>query len=109
MSRYTASRVEVQADTDAGEGWIVFQWPHELYGYEELKIDLDGHCSRRMPIHSGEGPPEFVELRRDGIRLRFATALARNLRLDEEIDILFELPEAEFSALRRAVEFFEGE
>ncbi len=50
MSRYTATSVGVLADTDHGEGWVVFRWPHDGYGYEELTINLDGHCSRPMPI-----------------------------------------------------------
>lgn len=109
MSQYSASSVGINADTDAGEGWILFRWPHELYGYEVLQIDLDGHCSRRMPINSGEGPPDFVEVRREGIRLRFEPLLASKLKLDEDVEIVFQLSEAEISELRRVVEFFEGE
>jgi hypothetical protein len=108
MSHYVASYVGVNADTDHGEGWVVFKWPQERYGYEELTIDLDGHCRRRMPLYSGTGPPEFVELRRDGIRIRFDPILAQKLRLEEEIEILFHLPDAEFVALRRVVDYFDG-
>jgi hypothetical protein len=108
MSRYSASYVGVEADTDHGEGLVVFQWPHDRYGYESLKIDLDGHCSRRMPLYSGTGPPEFVELRRDRIRIRFDATLAQKLRLEEEIEILFDLPDAEFAELRRVVDYFDG-
>lgn len=60
MSRYSASYFGAEVDTDRGEGWITFQRPHDLYGYEQLTIDLDGHCSRRMPIRSGNGPPDFL-------------------------------------------------
>lgn len=109
MSRYTAISVGVLADTDHGEGRVVFKWPHELYGYEELTIDLDGYCSRRMPIHSGDGPPEFVELRRDSIKLRFTRSLAEKLQLAEEIEISFQLSDDEFSKLQRVVEYFNGE
>lgn len=108
MSQYLASYVGVNADTDHSEGWVVFQWLHEQYGYEELTIDLDGHCRRRMPFHSGTGPPEFVELRRDGIKIRFDSILAQQLGLEEEIDILFHLPEAEFVDLQRVVDYFGG-
>ena len=62
-----------------------------------------------MPIHSGDGPPEFVELRRDGIKLRFARPLAEKLQLAEEIEISFCLSDGEFSELRRVVQFFNGE
>lgn len=109
MSRFTATSVCLTADTDYGEGRVVFQWPHEFYGYEELTIDLDGYCSRRMPIHSGDGPPEFVELRRDSIKLRFTRSLAEKLHLAEEIEISFQLSDDEFSELQRVVEYFNGE
>ena len=108
MSVYSANYVGVLADTEHGEGWVVFQWPHDRYGYEELRIDLDGHCSRRMSICSGTGPPEIVELRRDGLRLRFDSILAQKLRLEEEIEILFDLPDAEFAELHRVVDYFNG-
>ena len=96
------------ADIDHGEGWVTFRWFHEVYGYEEPRIDLDGHCSRRMPIRSGSGPPEFVELRRDGVKLGFDPESARKLRLDEEIEISFSLPEPEFQEFRRVVDYFGG-
>lgn len=108
MSPYSATSVGVMVDTDHGEGWVVFRWPHERYGHEELTIDLDGHCSRRMPIHSGEGPPEFVELQRDSIKLRFDPALADKLQLAEEIEISFSLSDDEFAELRHVVEYFSG-
>lgn len=62
-----------------------------------------------MPIHSGEGPPDFVEVRREGFRLRFDPRLASKLKLDEDVEIVFQLSEAEISELRRVVEFFERE
>jgi hypothetical protein len=108
MSQYLARYVGVDADTDHGEGWVVFQWPDERYGYDELTSDLDGHCRRRMPVYSGTGLPEFVELRRDGIRIRFDPILAEKLGLEVEIEILFHLPDAEFDDLRRVVDYFDG-
>jgi hypothetical protein len=108
LTRYSATHVGVLADYDHGEGWVVFQWPHDLYGYDELKIDFDGHCSRRMPNHSGQGPPGYAELTRDGIRLRFNPQLARKLELTEQIEVSFCLSDDRFSELRRWVEFFEG-
>jgi hypothetical protein len=108
MSKHVASYVGVNADTDHGEGWVVFRWPHERYGHEELTIDLDGHCRRRMPLRSGTGPPAFVELRRDGVRIRFDPILAQKLGLDEEIEILFHLPDGEFAELHRVIGYFDG-
>lgn len=108
MSRYFATSVEIQADCDYGEGWVAFQWPDEVYGYEELHIDLDGHCSRRMPVHSGEGPPEFAKLRRDAIRLRFAPGLAAKLQLPHEIELWFRISDDDYAKLRQVVEYFNG-
>jgi hypothetical protein len=108
MSRYRASYFGAVVDTDHGEGWITFQWPHDLDGYDELRIDLDGHCSRRMPIHSGNGPPDFLELRHDGIRIRFDPILARKLQMEEEIEIDFHFTDAEFDELRRVFDYFDG-
>jgi hypothetical protein len=108
MTHYVASDFAAIVDTDHGEGWITFQWPHDVYGYEELRVDLDGHCSRRMPIHSGNGPPDFVELRRDGVRIRFDPILAKKLQLEEEIEILYQFTDAELDELRRVFDYFNG-
>lgn len=106
MMRLSATSAVIFADPDDGEGWVTVRWPHELYGYEELKVDIDGHCSRRMPIYSGSGSPDLLELRRDGLRMRFDPELARKLRLDEEIEILFSLTDAQFEELCRLFEDF---
>jgi hypothetical protein len=104
IRRIEASAVGVVADLDHGEGWIAFHWIETPSG--GLKIDLDGHCSRDMPIRSGNGPPEFVELRRDAIRLRFDAELARKLELPEEIEIKFRISEDEFAKLQHVVDWF---
>ena len=56
MVSYYADSVVNEADTDYGEGWIGFYWIDPLCGREGISIELDGHCSRRMPIRSGQGP-----------------------------------------------------
>jgi hypothetical protein len=109
LHQYRATSVGVVADLEHGEGWIVFQWPHDRYGYDALHIDLDGHCSRRMRILSGEGPPEFTELHRDRIQIRFNPQLAKKLQLEGEIEISFRLSDEEFEELRRVVEYLNGE
>jgi hypothetical protein len=96
------------ADIDHGEGSVVFEWPDETYGYEQLTIDLDGHCSRRMPIHSGSGPPDFVAVDANRVRLRFDATLARRLGMAEEIEITYRLTEEEFDELRRVADYFGG-
>lgn len=109
VTTYHATSVGIVADCDHGEGWIVFQWPDPLYGSEELKIDLDGHCSRYMPIQSGTGPPEFIALQRDFIRIRFAPELAKRLQLSEEIEIRFSINDDDYAELQKVVNNFNGD
>ncbi len=106
MTIYHATSVDVCADFDYGEGWIDIQWPDPLFGSEGLRIDLDGHCRRNMPIRSGNGPPEFKALERDFLRLRFTPLLAKTLQLDEEIEIRFALSDSEYAELQKAVNYF---
>ena len=79
-----------------------------MYGTEGLTIDYNGHCSREMPIRSGEGWPDFAELRRNLVRIRFASSLAVKLELPEEIEIGFSLTDEGFAELQRAVNWFSG-
>lgn len=109
MTLYHAEKVELSADTKNGEGWITFRWPDSLYGWECLTIDLDGHCSRRMPIRSGSGPPEFVELQRDRIKLRFDPVLAGRLELEESVEITFTVTDDEFYELCKVINYLQGE
>ena len=109
MHRFEAHDAGAWADLDHGEGSIGFQWPDSYFGKEGLRVTLDGHCSRNMPIRSGDGPPEFVELRRDAIRIRFDAVLAAKLELPEEIEIGFCVSDEEFAELRRFVDGFNGE
>lgn len=105
MMKLSAESVHVFADYDHGEGWLAIHWRHDLYGGDTLSIGFDGWCSRRMPIRSGQGPPEYVELTRDRLRLRFAPDLAKKLELDEEVEISFSASDEEFDELRRWVDF----
>jgi hypothetical protein len=108
MEIYRATAVEVFADVDYGEGDVSFQWPDALYGTEGLTIDLDGHCSRNMPVRSGGGPPHMI-LERDNIKLRFSPELAKRLLLAEEIEIRFDIGDDEFQSLQRVIDYFEGD
>ena len=60
------------------------------------------------PSTRGMARPEFVELRRDGVGLRFDPLLAGKLQLATEIEITFSIPDPEFADLRRVVEYFNG-
>jgi hypothetical protein len=110
MVSFQAESVDVPDETDRsyGEGWLSFQWADPLYGREGLTIQLDGHCSRNMPIRSGNGPPDFVDLKRDRVTLRFDPVLAKELELDEEIEIRFALTDEAFYQLQRTIDYFNG-
>jgi|SRR3954447_14957715 hypothetical protein len=95
-------------DREYGEGWLSFIWPDPMYGTERLSIDLQGHCSRRMPIRSGQGPPSFVEVGRNRIKMRFPAELAKKLELDEEIEIEFAINDQDFEQLQRTIDYFNG-
>ena len=106
MQSFSASEVNNYVDMDYGEGSIRFVWPDPIFGWEQLEIDADGFCSRRMPIHSGNGPPAFVELERDRIVLRFSAELAQDLQLQDKVEIRFSLSDADFGKLRTLVDWF---
>jgi hypothetical protein len=97
-----------EIDRSHGEGWLQFQWKDSLFGQEGLTIDLDGHCSRNMPMRSGNGPPEVFFLKRDCMRLQFTPSLAKKLELQEVVDIYFSINDAEFLELQQAVDLFFG-
>lgn len=109
MNSFFAEFVRLPDDNalDYGEGELVFQWSDPIYGSESLSIDLEGYCSRAMPIRSGQGPPSIIELHRFRIKLSFAPSLARQLELDEKVEISFALSDAEFLQLQRAVAYLQ--
>jgi hypothetical protein len=109
MITYQANRVSLDADIDYGEGYIEFQWSDTVFGWECLTIDLNGHCSRRMPIHSGQGLPTFAELQQNRMRLHFDANLAKKLQLEEDVEILFDVSEPDFQKLRQVVDYLIGE
>jgi hypothetical protein len=106
MTFYHADQVAVVADVEYGEGYIQFRWPDPIVGHEGLKIDLDGHCSREMPIHSGDGPPKFIELDRSGLKLWFPPELAKKLKLDQDLELTFTLTDNDYLALQRVIDHF---
>ena len=108
---YFADTVEV-ADDDAidhGESHIEFRWTDPQTEWDCLEIDHDGFCSRRMPIGSGGGPWQVVELLRDRLRIRFSPELAGKLGLKEEIEIHFKISDAVFRLLERTLRCHAGE
>jgi len=108
MRGYSATSVRILGDFDYGEGSIEFEWPDPICGYELLIIDVDGHCSRRMPINSGSGWFEFLDVNRNRIKLRFDSALASKLQLDDVITVEYRLTDDEYDLIRRAVDYFGG-
>ena len=108
MPSFEALSVDIPVENELshGEGLLSFQWADPLYGREGLNIDSGGHCSRNMPVRSGDGPPRLVDLRRNSIRLSFTAALARTLELEEEIEIRFTISSEEFCRLQHTVDLF---
>ena len=98
-----ATEVVVFGDPDQGEGWIEFRWPDPLIGWECLKIDFDGFCTRRMPIRSGSGLRDLA-LSRGAVRLQFSADLAAKMELPEAVDIEFTIPDDEFTELQQSVD-----
>jgi hypothetical protein len=108
MAVYHATDVGVigAEHLDYGEGWVKFCWPDPLYGHDGLQINFDGFCQREMHIHSGQGPPEFVALQRDRLKLRFSPTLAEKLNLEPEVEIVFNISEDEFAELKLVFGYF---
>ncbi len=108
MEKHLAHAVDLFADLDYGEGGISFRWPDPLYGEEELNINLDGFCSRAMPFYSGDDSVEAVELQRDRICFRFSDSLARKLRFEQEVEIIFTISDVDFRKLRQVINHIYG-
>ena len=105
MQTIAANKVEMPYwELDYGEAQITFTWPDELYGYEQLTLTpFEGHVSRRMPLYSGSGLLG-VELERDSITFHFDTATAKQLRMDEDVEITFTIDDGEFVELLRGLQ-----
>ena len=73
---------------------------------EGLTISRDGHCSRGMPIAPGK--VHRILLRFSEIVSGYISCLhsAKNLELDEEIEILFSISNADFDQLQRTIDYF---
>ena len=92
-------------DFDHGEGWVTFSWSDASGIACSLTIDIDGHCSREMPVRSGTGV-EIATVLPDRVRLRFTDQLSARLELDRELEFVGRIPENAYSDLRRLAEYF---
>jgi hypothetical protein len=101
-----ATYIDVDADYDYGDGWLAIQWDDPPEGREGLKIDLDGHCSRNMPIRSGQGPPDFELIGPDRLIIRFQKDLARKLELDETLEVRFAATDDQYNRIRAFVNYW---
>lgn len=68
-----------------GEGSVGFDWEDSAGIKRSLSIDIDGWCSRKMPIRSGFRL-EIVEVAENRVRLRFRPELAAKLELDTNVN-----------------------
>jgi hypothetical protein len=109
MDRH-AHTIDINLDYQHGDGWLGFQWSDDpVYGDEGLLINFDGFSSRNMPVRSGQGPPDFVDLTSDSLHLRFTEELAARLELPKDLIIRFDLNEDKHAELSRAVDYFRGD
>lgn len=92
-------------DFEHGEGWTTFSWL-DASGIEcSLTIDVDGHCSREMPIRSGTGVT-IVSVLRDRVRLRFSDELAARLQMHDEVEFEGPMTETTYADLLRLADYF---
>jgi hypothetical protein len=98
------ARIGSDLDFRYGEGWATFSWVDENRIDRALMIDMDGHCSREMPIRSGTGVT-ILAVQRDRIRLQFTDELAAKLELDQVVEFLGTISEESYNDLRRLVEY----
>lgn len=100
MQCITLTSAETNCDFQYGEGWVTFFWITSVGLDASLKIDLDGHCSREMPIRSGSDP-EIVDVAPDCLTLRFHTTLAEKLELEPNVKLLCSFSDADYADLRQ--------
>ena len=98
------ARIESILDFQYGEGWATFSWTDDNRIDRSLKIDMDGHCSREMPVRSGTGVT-ILAVQNDRIRLRFTDELAVKLELDQVVEFLGVISEESYNDLRRLGEY----
>ena len=92
MTRIALVSADTNCDFDYGEGWVTFCWLTDVGLDASLTIDLDGHCSREMPVRSGTGV-SIISVSQGSVTLNFMPALAEKLELDANVEFTGELPE----------------
>lgn len=103
MQRISISSVSSVLDFDYGEGWVTIAWVDPIGLEASLTIDLDGHCSREMPIRSGSHA-RIVEIAQDRIRMHFPPSLAEKLELDPDVEFCGRLSPGVYADLCRLAE-----
>ena len=105
MNRIALASADSNCDFDYGEGWIALCWLTDVGLDAELTIDLDGHCSREMPIRSGTGV-SIVSVSRDSLTLNFTPQLAGKLELEANLEFVGEFSDAVYADIVRLAELF---
>lgn len=97
-----AAKLDVDVGSlDWGYGSLVFSWLDPEYGERQLGINVDGWCGREMPIRSGQGPPQFLEVSNRVVRLRFGDKLAAKLELPNEVTMRIDASPEEVEGLQQ--------
>ena len=105
MQRIKLTSAGSICDFDHGEGCVTFSWVTTDGLDALLTIDLDGHCSREMPVRSGT-EPEIVAVESDRIQLRFRPELADKLQLETDVEMICDFDDATLADLRRLWEYY---
>ncbi|MDB4794071.1 hypothetical protein OAG51_01495 [Pirellulaceae bacterium] len=103
MERIELPAVVSMVDFDHGEGWISFSRVNSVKLDRYFTMDIDGHCSREMPVRSGTGV-SIVDLQNDCVRLCLTDALAAKLELESEVEFTGQIPGDVATDLRRLAE-----
>ena len=105
MNRIALVSADSNCDFNYGEGWITFCWLTDIGLDASLTIDLEGHCSREMPVRSGSGV-SLLSVSRDSVALSFTQELANKLELDANVEFTGAIPEAVRADIQKLIATF---
>ena len=105
MQSITIAHIDNNLDLDHGEGSVTFSWLDAHGIRRSLTMDVEGHCSREMPIRSGTGA-SIASVLHNRVLLCFTEELAAKLELDRELALEGAVSEAVSRDLRRLAEGF---
>jgi hypothetical protein len=91
-----------------GYGFLTFSWHDPEYGQRRLCIDAEGWCSREMPIRSGQGPPQFVQVSNHVVRLKLDDNLSKRLELPLDLEMRVNASAEQLQGIHHLISYFDG-